>query len=267
MTRTTPFTLASAALLISSSSQGAVLYVDAVLDPSQGTVNTTLADGTPVAAGTDYELVPGSVPAANNTDNKWDVRSTFANGGTIVSAGNGGDRGNAPVLRVTVPGLTPGALYSTYAFFWDASGSNSWRGRANNTGATDLSGNLIGNYFADYNPASAPDLPFTELTFDADPDNPGPITTDDGANENGGYFSNTVLVRESDRYMLQAELGVSVANASGEVYIYVDDGPSRNIDRTWFDGVGVELIPEPSSVTLVVLGLLGLAGGIRKRLG
>lgn len=221
----------------------AVTYVDAVIDSSDGTVNTQLANGSPAVEGTDYKDIGTTRPsdAFSENDDQWDLRSGFGtNGGNLISAGNGGSREDAPALRVTVTGLVAGQSYETFAYFWDVEATtNRWRGRANNSGATDVDGNIDGNYFSKHIPSNSDELPFTELTFDADADNPGPITTDNGGLENGGYFSNSVSVRFDDKYMLEAGLGTLVADSNGELFIYIDDGPSRNIDRTWFDGVGV----------------------------
>lgn len=235
----------------------AVQYIDANV-----TSNTTLADGTPMVAGTHYQLEDRSA------DDKWAVRTIFANGGNIITADDDGNE-DAPTLRVTVTGLTPGAEYDTYAYFWDstdaarvAMGQSDrwhWSGLANITGETDGDGHLVGRWASDFDPAdAATQIPMTELTHDADPDNPGPITTDSNPSppsagggsgfENGGYFTQTAKVQEGDRYMLEAGLGNTFADQNGEIFIYIDDTTGNNTNRTWFDGVGVRLIDGPTNV-------------------
>lgn len=261
MLRKTLLALILGVLLIPNRLQAQVTYIDSVLDSSFGTVNTTLADGTAIAAGTHYEV------NSNASDDKWGIRF-FANGGTVISS-NDSSGEDSPILRMPISGLTPGENYNTYAYFWDSTDEArvtagnpdrwQWRGLANFTGETDENGDLVGIWASDFDPANADtQMPMTELTHDADPDNPGPITTDDNPNpptnaggstagqgfEDGGYFLNNVLVQEGDRYMLQADLGVATADSNGMIFVYIDDFPGNNINRTWFDGIGFELAPD-----------------------
>jgi hypothetical protein len=211
-------------LLISAAlpAAAAITYVDASPD------NTTLADGTaytPTAA-----LV--------NNDDLWSSRP-FGNGATVYTANdsNAIPGENAPMLRTTIGGLTVGATYNLYVYFWgggnDApTGNQRW----------DIQAGLTS----------------TTLTFHdtQNSTNLGHLTT--GVNP-ATYFTNDplVVVSDSDRRLYQVSLGTAVADGSGNINIFIDDAPG-NANRTWYDGVGFQLIPEPSVALLGAIGLLGL---------
>jgi hypothetical protein len=192
--------------------------------------NTALADGGTFAPGT----------AASGTDGLWRLRTlgnsatTFESGGDISTAGNAvnGNNEDVPRLATVISGLTPGASYNLYAYFWNASGQN-WRLRA---GLTNSAGEL--NLF----------------TGSAEPT---AVAAD---------FDTAPLIVEADRTLRQAALGVATASGSGTITVYADDDPVARAGiangwsfRTWYDGVGYATIPpaaatNPPSLTLHVSG-------------
>jgi hypothetical protein len=69
------------------------------------------------------------------------------------------------------------------------------------------------------------------------------------------------LTDSSNRRLWQIDLG----QVSGTGFsVYIDDGPAANSnERTWYDGVGYSLVPEPSSFAL--LGCAAAAFLARRR--
>ena len=188
-----------------------ITYVDATAGVGGNTVLATGGTFTPSAA-------------TSGTDGLWRLRTwgnsatTFESGGDISTAGNaaGGNNEDTARLTTTLSGLTPGARYNVYAYFWNASGQ-SWRVRAGLT-------NNVG------------DLPLytgsTEPTAVA------------------GDFVTAPLVVEADRNLKQAHLGTALADNVGQIKVWLDDDPAVRLGlasawsfRTWFDGVGYALVP------------------------
>lgn len=238
--------LFSSSLLLAgiSASQAAITYVDATAS------NTTAWAGGTFAAATN---------ATANSDNLWEPRTVFGNGGTIYEAnGNSGtDTENAPLLVLSVSGLTPGQSYQSYVYYWAtlANGGSNWR-----IGATgDINGinnngtpGTLGDDFLPVTPA----YHFSSVT------NAGGTATI-GTLASLSTYTTSPLFVEADRTLLQANLGVAVADGTGTLKIYVDDfATGSQIGRTWLDGAGYESIPEPSSV---LLSLLGMAALVRRR--
>lgn len=209
---------------------GQFAYLDATSGVSG---NTTLANGS---------LFSPPLNGTTGADQNWEQRTTFGSSGNIFEAG-GEVAENAPEIRTLISGLTPGASYTVYAHFWDGSGTApDWNVRAgfsSNPGANTL--------FA--NPADAADLSATAAVLASS------LT----------YGTAPTLFTEVDRTMYAGLVGVGVANGSGELFVYIDDLPSAigANNRTWYDGVSYSLVPEPSTLALVGIGLGGLA--LRKR--
>jgi hypothetical protein len=212
------------ALLISSALPvaAAITYVDASAS------NTTLADGS------------AYTPAATtiDDDNEWSLR-TLGNNATVYttndSNANPGEDG--PMLRTTISGLAIASVYDVYVYFWGAgndapAGNQRW----------DIQAGLTTTTLTFFDTQNATNL--------------GHTTT--GVNPTT-YFTNSpdVLVVEGDRRLYQAYLGTATADGSGNIHVFIDDAPG-NANRTWYDGVGYELIPEPGFALLGALGLLGL---------
>ncbi len=222
----------------------AITYVDAV------TGNTTLADGSPHA--------PVGTIAAINDD--WDGR-LFGNGGLVYESNgaSGATREDAPRIRTTLT-LAAGEQYDVYAYFWGVATGN-WRGRASlENPAGELSG------YNTRHTAASTFGPMQGLAPDAAV-GVGPATLglsiDENGFENGGYFTNSVLIAEGDRTLFQVYLGTATADENGLIHIYIDDLENTpNTNRTWYDGVGYELIPEPS---VALLGTFGLPALLRRR--
>ncbi len=193
-------------------------YLDAT-SGSDG--NTTLADGSTFS------------PPLNGTtgaDNNWEERTPYASGGTVFEAG-GETAEDAPELRTIIAGLTPGARYAIYAFFWDANGTTeNWSIRAGFApapganplyAASDASASLV---------ATSAVLAST-LTYSAVP----------------------TIFAESNRQMLAASLGAATADGNGEIKVFIDDKPSTigANNRTWYDGVGYARLvaTNPTNIT------------------
>lgn len=205
-----PFTL-------STSLRADLIYVDA------STTNTTLATGGTFA------------PPTNGTtgnDNNWEQRTTFGSGGSIFESGGEQPAENAPELRTTISGLTPGASYTIFVYFWDpTSTGEDWSIRA--AGSSNPGANTL---------YSASDST-TELGS----------TAAISANTQTFATAPTTLV-EGGRALLAAPIGTLTANGSGVITVFVDDrhaATSVNF-RTWYDGVAYELAaPPPNHIVYV----------------
>lgn len=223
--------------LIATRASAAVIYVDAT---SGAGGNTTLADGS---------LFSPPLNATTGADNNWEQRTTFGSSGNIFEAGGENAAENAPEIKTTLTtanGLTPGYKYAVYVYFWDpTSNVEDWNIRAGVTSApgtntlysaADASGDLGGS--------TAALLASTQM-----------------------FSTAPTTFAESGRALLAASLGTFTAY-QGKIEVYIDDLPATTTvnRRTWYDGVGFEFveIPEPSTVALAGLAIVGLLG-LRKR--
>ena len=257
---------------ISAAIAAPITYVDAT-DGAAG--NTALAAGGVWTAAVD--------PAATGTDNLWRKRS-FGNGASVFeTSGQGTPTDDAQRLVTTVSGLTSGQSYKLYAYFWSPNDVNqqwllraglsnsggdlpSWT-RLNNDGVNNAGG-VVGTDGDSIQIATDNLAPFP-ATGPADFANPASLIA--GTTTQAGK---TVLV-ESNRFHWQASLGTAVANGSGQAQIYIDDyvlsggGPPAGTqtvnNRTWFDGVGYELVPEPTALGMLLLAQPFALLVIRKR--
>lgn len=217
--------LAALCGLASQASAAPITYVDA------STANTTLATG--------GAFTPTTTPAGGvNNDDNWSVRP-FGNGASVFTSndsGSGATAEDAPGLATTITGLVPGLQYNVFGYFWDGNGN--WRLKASLTQAPPLGDDLAVSFSADGSASST---------------NASPAAAAD--------FANIPLLSEGDRILQQAVLGIATADASGNILIYIDDLADPTVSttqRTWYDGVGYSLVPEPSAWLLAV----GLAAGV-----
>jgi len=207
--------------ILSCAVQAQITYVDAVANG-----NTIQADGGAMVTNGDN----------NGIDDIWRARA-FGNGATIFEA-NGATSGdanteNTPRLKTTISGLSLNT-YNVFAYFW-ADGS-SWRLGAS---LTDEAGELpvfVGGGV----PAGTP-MPTVALA---------------------GDFAAAPLLSEGGRTLWQVSLGTA-SGTSIDVFIDNDVLADRSVGsswnyRTWYDGVGYSVVPEPTTVALVGLGALAL---------
>jgi hypothetical protein len=234
-----------------------VVYIDADV-----TSNTTLADGSPLVAGTHYFVTPTSAAGDTRNDGLWDIRP-FANQNSIISSNNTGAE-NAPALRTTISGLPPGQGVALYAYLWGSTNAN-WRLRASLTPPNE-DGTADGEVLRGFNSNHFSGSAFEGAAFVTrhvnSGINPGPLSTESGADpafESGGYFANTspVMTGEGNRALYQANLGNVLVDHTGQVHVYIDDLAGGGAGgRTWYDGVGYELV-DLDILTLEVNTLTG----------
>lgn len=188
-------------------------YVDAT------TSNTTLANGSAFN------------PAPNgNTgnDNNWELRTGFGSGGTVLESGGEVASENAPELKTTLTGLTPGATYRIFACLWDpTNASEDWNLRAGviaNPGANTL----FSAADATTELVATAAVPASTLTFSSAP---------------------TTVLDSGNRTMLAASIGTLAADGNGQISVYLDDrnaATSPNF-RSWYDGLAYEFVAPPSN--------------------
>ncbi len=224
--------------LLATVANAAITYVDA----TEGTGgNTTLING----------AVFNSTAAAAN-DGLWRGRA-FGNGATIFEADAvDPDNEDAHMLLTTLTGLTPGASYDVYGYFWRD--PSNWRLKA----TIDI------NDIVDLGMPN-PFLPsLASVQFSAQ-GGTSPSTIADPAV--AGDFDVSPLLAEGNRNLLQANLGSIAADVNGVILVAIDDGDNggSNGRRTWYDGVGYQLaIPEPTSLALFGLGGITMLIGRRR---
>jgi len=235
---------ASLAALLATASLGsaAVNYVDA---SSSNTTNFT------TGSSTDWYTSAGAA------DGLWRERA-FANGNTIYETNASGGE-DAVGLVTVITGLTAGETYNLFAYFW--SDANNWRLKASTT-ATPPLGDDPSVSFSRNGTATSANAPEVPAGGRDAGDNLGVTWTGTGTIGGGdavwtsdSYFTTGVLVGEGNRTLFEAALGTASADANGEIKIYIDDvANTSSANRTWYDGVGYELVPEPAALSMLVLG-------------
>ncbi len=228
-----------------TTSQAAITYVDALA----GSSGNTFATGGSLSNTSWVDLTTNGSGAI---EDKWQRRT-----GTDFGNGSNEDVFQAlhevvtsddmPELTTTITGLADGT-YVIWAFYWDqvASGTQNWT----------ISAGLTSGSLSTYSSVGQPSVTGA---------------TSSGIDTAGLSFDSTVLKianegsLTAERRMYGVNLGeVTVSGGSGTVDVFVDQligGGST--DRTWYDGVGFEAVPEPSSTLLIGFG--GLALGLRRR--
>lgn len=225
-----------AAAMVSTASAQLITYVDAT--DGGNTFRAPSAGG-----GLPFAVAPFGTQGAAN-DGLWDARA-FGNSATIfqnASAGAAQDT-NAVRLVTSVSGLSLGT-YNVYVYFW-SDNSPLWRigtSLSDSVGQLSLSkpGDAGVNQF--YTGADATVLS-TALAV-----NP---------------FTTGVMVAEGNRRLYQVSLG-TVTGTGFSAYIEGDRSMTAQNQRTWYDGVGYSIVPEPATGALLGLGALALIARRRK---
>jgi hypothetical protein len=222
--------------LLGTAAQAAITYLDANFAAGG---NTTLPDGSAVTA-----VDVGS--AGSGADGSWRIRTNVGGNSTSLYEANGdftagGNTENVPRVRTTISGLTPNANYNVFVYF------------VGNADPMRIGASLTDSVGA---------LPVYTVG-QALVAGSGVTQVTDGALAN---FTNVVTNDNSfgtDRFY-QISLGPAQATGAGTIAVYVDDDSSvdRTTDggnlRSVYDGVGSELVPEPTSLGLASLAAAAL---------
>ncbi len=157
----------------------------------------------------------------SDTDGYWVYRTNYPSepGGHCLE-GSYPEMASLPVMKTTISSLTPGQGYAVSAV---------WAGDIGDAGWGDISASLTA--------ASS----LTRYTV-----NDGLTTSTD------------ILLESPSTYSLQSPLGVAIADANGQIAVYIGKTGSPADCRTRYEGVAYSAVPEPSSIALVCCGLLGL---------
>lgn len=190
----------------------------------------TYVDAVAGVSGNTFET--GSTPDDTNWSSAtaqnqglWQERTGFGNNGNIFQAWFAD---SVPEITTRITGL-PDGIYDVYVFFWDAPNSNTWGIDAGLT-----SGSL------------------TRYSFD------GAGITDQTVAASTLDFVANPMFTEGDRVLYGVNLGQATVTGGSAIDVFVDGTVPGADNRVWYDGVGYELVPEPSIAFLGGLGLLGL---------
>lgn len=222
----------NAALILSLPAHGAITYVDAV----EGFGGNTRATNS-TQSNTDW-FIPETTSADNDD---WVKRTTLqgSNGDTVFQAMPNGSPELIPELNTTLSGLANGT-YKVWVFYWDqvTNDTQNW------TIAAGLTSGSLTTYSSPGEPA---------------------VTTATTVNVSTAAslsFTSSVQVASTDtnRQLFGVYLGEVGVTGGSDINFYVDMviNGSSSASRTLYDGVGYELIPEPSTTLLGGLGLLAL---------
>lgn len=254
---TSPLTIGiCAAMACATFTRGAVTYVDASVNNTVGAASG-LVDWN---NGSDATSTSGTV---TTNDSLWRYRTSLGNTGIWEATSSSTTPEDAVQLLTTVP--VPNGTYQVYVFFLAAE-----------AGAEDPVGGGVDNDF----PIRAGHLAATLELFDQLGSASGSTYTGyevgtAGKNALSGvdalaFTSTPTPTLTGGRTLLYGRLSTTQVVTDGTLRVYIDDfpalGTSNSADaRTWYDGVGYELIPEPSAALLGGLGLLALLR--RRRVG
>jgi hypothetical protein len=224
------------AVALVSTASAQITYVDAT--DGGNTFKAPSAGG-----GLPFAVTPFGTQGPAN-DGLWDARA-FGNSATIFqnSGAGAGQDTNAVRLATSVSGLSLDT-YNVYVYFW-SDNSPLWRigaSLSDSVGQLSLSkpGDVGVNQF--YTGSDATVLS-TALAL-----NP---------------FTTGVMVAEGNRRLYQVSLG-TVTGTGFSAYIEGDRGMTAQNQRTWYDGVGYSIAPEPATGAILGLGALCLIARRRK---
>ena len=79
-------------------------------------------------------------------------------------------------------------------------------------------------------------------------------------------FTTQVMIAEGNRRLLMTPSLGQVTGPTITVYMEPDRNQQNVNERTWLDGVGYQLVPEPAGPALMALGAAALVGLRRRRL-
>ena len=228
----------AAVAALTSTAMAQITYVDAT-DGAAG--NTAIA---PSAGGGTFTAFVGQTGVAD--DGVWDLRA-FGNSATIFQNAGTTEQFdvNAPRLETSVTGLALDT-YNVYAYFWTDSSLN-WRvGASLSDSVGQLSLFLPGgaNTTQYYTGADATVL---SSSLSVNP------------------FTSDVMIAEGNRRLNQAYLG-QVTGTDISVFIEGDRTMTTQDQRTWYEGIGYSVVPEPSSMALLGLGALLATFAVRRRM-
>jgi len=201
-----------------ASAEAAISYIDA--SPAN-TTNLPPADGSVVGG--------------------WRGRGAGLNQGTANFANEGGAyeaNGNeAATTNLTTTVTTLNGSYNAFAFFWS------------DTGTWDIATAIAGQPLQQYT-TNSPGVFAINTASQAVPE-----TSVSGLNVLGQTPDDYSDFVDGNRTLYAVPLGTQTVT-NGQLQFEID-GSSLTSDRTWYDGVGFSVIPEPSALALLSVGLLG----------
>ena len=212
--------------LSAASATAAITYVDAV----EGSSGNTFETGSPAS---DTSWVGPDATADSTT--QWSKRG-FATGGTVFE-GQADGAGTPPELTIELSGLADGT-YKVWVFYWDqiTSATQNW---IISTGLT--SGSL------------------TTYRSPGQPNVVGATTSGVSKATDLDFVTDPLTEELPNRAMYGVNLGDVEVSGGSVIQVFLgNDISDTNANRAWFDGVGYELVPEPSTALLMGLGVVGL---------
>lgn len=216
------------ATLLALPAHAAITYIDAVSGPGGNTRATGLPQSDVSWLGID---------GGTALDDQWRPRA-FGNGGTLFQAIPETNATPPPIPELTTTVNVANGIYNVHVFFWAqvTTAAQNWV----------ISTGLESGSLTTYNASSQPVLTgvsqvgvisATDLSFDDD----------------------VMVVDTVNRRLYGVNLGqVNVTDGSFDVFVDMLIPGSGSTQRAWYDGVGFELIPEPSTALLSGLGVLAL---------